>query len=278
MSPGRPPKEPPAVDVTSKALAEVSTVELSKIPFLSVASSRGLSRLAQKTRLVAFSAGDTIFNEGDPPLELFVIRSGEIRISMLTPTGEEEERRLLREGKLLGELGILGGHERTATAEAVTDTELWAIDREAFLEIYSNEPAVAIEVASTLAPYLLDNEVVAEDLLFLDLPGRVAKRLLSFLEKDGKNVHEVVASENLSRDQVGGALRNIGRGRQTDQTLAQIYSQLPDLAMMAGGTREKVTRILIEYERRGYLLNTEGNLILIDLDALRQIARRGASG
>ncbi len=277
MSPKPPqPEEVPAADVTMKALSEVSTAELETIPFLSVASHKGLSRLAQKTRLVSFKEDQIIFNEGDPPVELFVVRSGKVRISMHTPQGEDEERRVLREGKLLGELGILGGHARTATAEAVEPTELWAIDREAFLEIYTTEPAVAIEVASTLAPYLMDNDLVAEDVLFLDLPGRVAKRLVYFLDKD-KNVHGVVASENLSREQVAGALQNIGKGRQNDQTMDQIYSLLSELAMMAGGTREAVTRILLGFERRGYILNTEGNIILIDLDALQRISHQAGA-
>ncbi len=265
------PEGAPAADVTSKALAEVSTAELAEIPFLAAASHKGLSRLAQKVRLVSFPEGAVIFNEGDPPLELFVVRTGKVRISMHTPSGEDEERRVLGEGRLLGELGILGGHARTASAEAKEDTELWAIDREAFLELYTSEPAVSIEVASTLAPYLMDNDLVAEDLLFLDLPGRVAKRLLFFVDKD-KNVHTVVASENLTREQVAGALQNIGRGRQNDQTMAQLYSLLSELAMMAGGTREAVTRILIGFERRGYILNTEGNVIVIDPGAMTRIA------
>lgn len=260
-------------EIASKALSEVTPSELAEISFLSSASSRGLARIAERTRLTTAPEGTVIFREGDPPTELYVIRSGKVYISMATPEGGQEERRTLRKGSLLGELGILGGHERTATAEALEDTELWAIDREAFLELYQSEPAVSIQVASVLAPYLLDNDLVAEDLLFLDLPGRVAKRLLAWASAGDKDVHNVVASENMSKEDVAGALAQIARGRQDNQTLSQLYSRIDDLAMMSGGTRDTVVRVVTQFERRGLLLNTEGNIILIDRDALATIAR-----
>lgn len=268
-----------SANLASKALSETGGTadatrrELAQIPFLAVASARSLARLAETVKLIQVRAGETVFSQGDMPTQLFVVRSGHVAISIVFPGGSEEDRRTLGPGDLLGELGILGGHPRTATAVVVEDAELWAFERESFLELYNAEPAVGIQVAAALAPYVLDNDLVAEDLLFLDLPGRLAKRLLLFADEQDRRVHHVVASESMTVDQVAAALQGVAQSRPEAQTIDQLYADIETLAMLSGGTREAVTRLLVELERRGVLLNTEGNVILIDETALARIAR-----
>lgn len=257
----------------TKGIAEATRRELSSIPFLAVASARSLARLAETVQLVHAPRGKAVFEQGDLPAQLYVVRSGRVGISIVFPGGDEEERRSLGPGDLLGELGILGGHPRTATAVALEDSELWAIDREIFLDLYHAEPAVGIQVAAALAPYVLDNDLVAEDLLFLDLPGRVAKRLLAFADDPARRVHHVVPSESMTVEQVAAALKGVAQSRQEAQTMDHLYADVDNLAMLSGGTREAVIRLLVELERRGLLLNTEGNVMVINADGLARLAR-----
>ena len=240
------------------------------IPFLRDASARGRARVSERTQLVQFSSGAVVFDEGDPPEHLFVVAEGEIEVITTAPDGTEEVQRTLGPGRVLGELGILGGHARTATARAAEESSLWAIEREAFLEVYENEPSVSLSIASAMAAYLLDADVVAEDLLFLNLEGRVAKRLVGFLDADGTGVHRVTGTEAMSQDEVGATLQRMAKAlAEPDQS----YRHMDRLALLSGGSRAAVADVLGDMQRRGILISAEGDLIVIDLPQLEQLAR-----
>lgn len=239
------------------------------VPFLQGASARGRAQISQRMHLQTCSAGMVIFQEGDPPEFIYAISRGSIEVIAGLDQADAEVQRTLGPGRLLGELGILGGHARTATARAAEDSELWAIERDAFLELYETEPAVSVEVASAMAAYLLDADVVAGDLLFLDLGGRVAKRLLAFLEASGTGVHLVTATEEMSTKEVEDTLQRLARAMSEPQP----YSELERLAMLSGGSRSAVAEILSEMQRAGILIATEGNLIVIDKPKLEALAQ-----
>ena len=252
----------------SEEQTEVDGESLASVRFLSGASARGMARLEQRTEVVPFQPGELVFQEGDRPTHLFVVKSGLVEVFRVYDDEEEVQRRLGR-GELLGELGILGGHARSASVRAVEPTELWAIHREAFLELYEAEPAVSVEIATTLARYLLDVDEVAEDLLGLDLAGRVAKRLLALTRREGGRVYIAGASEGMSQEEVQSKLREVARARNA---LEADFDNLDELALMSGGTRSTVAGILAGFERDGLLVTAEGNVIVIDPDGLAQEA------
>lgn len=241
---------------------------LASIRFLSGASARGIARLEQRTEIVPFQPGELIFAEGDRPTHLFVVKSGRVEVFRIFD-GEEEVQRQLGRGELLGELGILGGHARSASVRALEPTEVWAIHREAFLELYESEPAVSVEIATTLARYLLDVDEVAEDLLGLDLEGRVAKRLLSLTTREGGRVYVAGASEGLTQEEVQEKLKEVARARNA---LEADFDNLDELALMSGGTRSTIAGILAGFERDGLVVTAEGNVIVIDPDGLAREA------
>jgi CRP-like cAMP-binding protein len=248
--------------------AESEQDSLASIRFFSGASARGLARLSQRTEVVPYEPGQLIFSEGDRPTHLFVIKSGRVQV-FRNYDGEEEVQRELGKGELLGELGILGGHGRSAAARALEPTQVWAIHREAFLELYEAEPAVSVEIATTLARYLLDADEVAEDLLGLDLEGRVAKRLLTLTRIEGGRVYVAGASEGMTQEEVRDRLRQVAQARNA---LEADFDNLDELALMSGGTRSTVAGILAGFERDGLVVTAEGNVIVIDADGLAQEA------
>ncbi|HJR45324.1 MAG TPA: Crp/Fnr family transcriptional regulator [Actinomycetota bacterium] len=238
------------------------------ISFLSGASARGRARVVEHTQLQQFAEGDVIFSEGDPPSALYVIQDGAVDVVSLLMDGTEEVQRTLGPGRILGELGILGGHARTATAKAAKPSALWAIEREAFLELYESEPTVAVEIATSMAVYLLDADVIAEDLLFLNLEGRVAKRLLMFLDAEGRGVYPVTATDTMSAEEVVERLREVAQSSSDIQP----YSNLETLALLSGGSQAGVAAILNDMQRRGLIITSEGNVIVIDEEGLERLA------
>lgn len=234
-----PAPPPPEADSASDVVAALASSR-----FLSVASRRSLARLAETATLITFPAGTALFNQKDLPTSVFVIHEGRVRVFRREPDGSVEELRTLAPGAIVGELGVLAGHRRTAAAEAIEDTTAWSIERGAFVEIFKSEPAVSIELAKMMAPYLMDDDAVAEDLLFLDLRARVAKRLLSVARGAG-------SVENPAREL-----------KLTDD----------NVAMMAGGTAEDVRYILSEMETNGLLRTEPGRIHLLDLDHLGSIS------
>ncbi|HVF53503.1 MAG TPA: Crp/Fnr family transcriptional regulator [Actinomycetota bacterium] len=217
---------------------------LANSPFLSVASKRALMRLAQAATVIDYEAGDTIFKQRDLPTEVYVIEAGAVQIYASGPDGEREDLRMLRSGEILGEMGVLAGHRRTASAAAVEPTRAWSIERGVFIEIFKSEPAVAIEIAKMMAPYLMDDDDVAEDMLFLDLRQRVAKRLTA-----------------------------VARAAGTPEAPAQtLRLSLEDVAMMAGGTAEDVSFILSEFETNGLIRAQWPEIYLIKPNELTSIA------
>lgn len=250
----------------------VDEESLSSVPFLAVATTKGMNRLSERTEVETYNEGDVIFAEGDPAAKLYVIKVGRVEVFTTLQDGTQEVNRTLGRKDMLGELGVLGGHPRSAGARAVEYTEVWAIEREAFLEMYESEPAVSVQVASGLAKYLLDAEMVAEDLLFLDLEGRVAKRLLAYAGQAESHIHHVTASGDMTEEQVEAALSELAKTRQSWEAS---YVGLARLAELSGGSRVAVGRIVENFERDGLIITAEGELILLKPQQLADLAKLG---
>ena len=244
------------------------SLTLKEIPFLTDASPRALARIRSAAQLIAYPAGAMIFREGDLPSHLCVIKSGGVDVIDVDLDGNEQVLRTLRPGQLLGELGILGGHSRSASARAAEDSEIWEIEREAFIEIYETEPAVGVEIAQVMAAYLLDADAIAEDLLFLDLQGRVAKRLLTLVDVVGSDVRRVVSTGERSEAEITQILKDAAsQGR-----FGGDFGQLERLAMLAGGTRRDVAQILTDMQENHLLVVAEGHIVLLDEPAIAMLA------
>ncbi|MFN3413504.1 MAG: cyclic nucleotide-binding domain-containing protein [Thermoanaerobaculum sp.] len=96
---------------------------------------------ALKAKLERFPAGTTIFKEGDPGYEMFIIFSGTVRISRIV-AGVEEELAKLKKGDFFGEMAVLEDYpERSATAQAVTEVEVLRLGKAELLEFLKNQKA-----------------------------------------------------------------------------------------------------------------------------------------
>ncbi len=206
-------------------MADVST--LRGVPFLAVLPPAELEALARQAHPRHYRAGTTIFHREDPGSTLHVIRKGRVKLTLASPEGREVTVGLLGPGDFFGELALLDGGPRSASVVALEPVETLTIDRGPFLDTLESHPEVAGALLAVLGERLRNTDELIQDILFLDLPARLAKRLLDLAEDHGQRVEEVV---------------------RIDVRLNQ-----SELAGIVGSTRESVTVRLNALRRAGII-------------------------
>jgi CRP-like cAMP-binding protein len=208
-----------------------------------------IQAMARTLRARRFRRGEVLFHEGDPGDALFVVASGAVKIAVPSEDGEEAILATLRRGDFLGELALLDGAPRSASAVALEATETLALPRDQFLALVATEPAIRDALLASLAGELRRLTTHVAELHFLDLTGRLAARLARLADEHGQQLP--------------------GGGVRLDAPLTQ-----SDLAAMIGATRQSVNKLLGEFEADGLLQMERDSIIVPNLDRLVRAARR----
>ena len=176
-------------------------------------------REARRTRRTRRYRRNTyLFHQGDDSPEVFFLVRAGWRSARILETGHRQLHTTLDRPQFFGELGVLGGMPRTAAALALEESNVWVVPAPAFLEFLSEEPTASRSLLRALARQVQSHEAFVEDLLYLDLKGRVAKRLLQLVSP---SLDELPA----------------GRCRRCPSIVTHA-----DLASLCGGSRENVTQ------------------------------------
>lgn len=208
-----------------------------------------LQSLARNLRTRRFKRGEVLFHEGDPGDALFIVASGAVKVALPSEEGEEAILATLRRGDFLGELALLDGAPRSASAIALEATEMLALPREKFRALVADEPAIREALLVALAREIRRLTTRVAELHFLDLTGRLAAHLARLADEHGERMAD--GSTRLRAPLTQG-----------------------DLAAMIGATRQSVNKLLGDFVDEG-LLRMEGDTIVVpDLAALTQAARR----
>jgi CRP-like cAMP-binding protein len=178
---------------------------LADVPLLAHADPPLIDRLASTAYPKKLSRGQILFVEGEPCDALYVVRSGRLKISVTSPQGDELVLAVHGPGESIGELSLVDGGTRSAGATAVEDTELVSLPRDAFLSMLRDSPDAAIALAQDLAATLRRLTTSAADLVFLDLPRRLAKLLVTG-DVDGLAQAQVAARLGVGRQSLNKAL------------------------------------------------------------------------
>jgi CRP-like cAMP-binding protein len=186
---------------------------------------------------------DHLFREGDPGDALHVVVDGKVKISRTAVDGRENVLAILGPGDLLGELAIFDSQRRGATATAVTDSTLATLNEADFHAWVAECPSAAVELLRALAVRLRQTNEAMADLVFTDVPGRVAKTLLALADKFG------------------------GEGGRVEHDLTQ-----EELAQLVGASRETVNKALSEFAARGWLRLDGRAVVVLDRDRLARRA------
>jgi CRP/FNR family transcriptional regulator, cyclic AMP receptor protein len=238
-------------DLAVGRMGPTSAIELlAKTPLFGVLSAEDLEELARATRTRAYDRGDIIFHKDDPGYTLYVIVSGAVKISVSSVEGDEIILTILTSGQFFGEMALFDDQPRSADAEAIQATEVVTVQREDLLRLLEKRPRMAItQLLKLLAQRLRATDELLQDAAFLDIPARLAKRLLDLAEAHGEK------TQNGTRISL----------RLTQQ----------DLASMIGARRENVNRALAYYQSRGWLSKSGGYFVILNEPRLRDRSERG---
>jgi len=221
---------------------------LASIPFFSGLGPAALQRVAAGMRARHFRRNEVIFHLGDPGDALFIIVSGEVKISLPSNSGDEAILVRLQQGDVFGELALLDGAPRSATATSIGAVEAVVLPREQFRELIADEPVVRDALLASLAGELRRLTTQVEELHFLDITGRLAACLVRLASDHGTTLDD-------------GGIR-LGTLKQAD------------LAAMVGSTRQSVNKLLGQFSGDGLLRLERDAIVVTDLDGLARASRR----
>ncbi|MBK6885675.1 MAG: Crp/Fnr family transcriptional regulator [Tetrasphaera sp.] len=212
----------------------------------------GLNEQATQDLLTAMTPlrmerGDELFHEGDPGDRLYVITEGKVKLGRTSSDGRENLLAILGPGEMFGELSLFDPGPRTATATAVAETQLVGLTNDQLHAYLSRHPNVALTLLAALARRLRRTNENVADLVFTDVPGRVAKALLELSGRFGRPVEEgILVAHDLTQE---------------------------ELAQLVGASRETVNKALADFATRGWIKLEARAVLLLDLDRLRRRAR-----
>src|SRR6266513_1425955 len=159
---------------------------LSRAPLFEPLDDEGARALRAGVVDVQLARGDRLFDEGDAGDRLYVILDGKIKLTRAAPDGRENLLSVLGPGDMFGELSLFDPRPRTASATALTDTRLAAMAHDALRPWLTGRPEVAMHLLRALAQRLRRANDVMADLVFTDVPGRVARALLDLADRFGQ--------------------------------------------------------------------------------------------
>lgn len=202
-----------------------------------------LARVVATGRIRTYRAGSYVTMQGDPSSEVFMLLEGRLEIATSSSSSGSQLQGRLEPVRLFGELGVFAETERTASVLCLDEARIWVLEREAFISLVSEVPTLAIGLLRAFARQVIAKETSADDLVWLDLKGRLAKRLLQLARDDGPD--GVPAVPPISQ---------------------------ADLASLCGVTRESVSKTLAGFGRRGIVRRDGRRYLLLDPDALERLA------
>ena len=191
--------------------------------------------------------GDVLFAEGDPGDRLYVVVDGKMKLGRTSGDGRENLLAILGPGEMFGELSLFDPGPRTASATAVTEARLLGLGHDDLQPWLRHNPEVAGQLLSALARRLRRTNEAMADLVFSDVPGRVAKALLDLARRFG-----------VQRDD----------GVHVTHDLTQ-----EELAQLVGASRETVNKALADFQQRGWIRHEARAVVLRDVDRLSRRSR-----
>jgi CRP/FNR family cyclic AMP-dependent transcriptional regulator len=219
--------------------ADVTAI-LRRTRLFSSVTGRDLETVAGASRLRTFRRGQVVFTMGDPGDTLVVVVSGRVKVVVRSADGGELTLAIVGADGTFGELSIADGGPRSADAETLETSELLFLPCNAIQKICASDPTAAQALTNSIAAALRRLTEAASDLVFLDLPRRVAKTLLHQAKDDHGAIHLDLRQE--------------------------------ELAHQVGGSRQSINAALRGFERRGWIKVDDRGVTVTHAAALSQFA------
>jgi CRP/FNR family cyclic AMP-dependent transcriptional regulator len=220
---------------------------LSQAPLFEALSEDDARALRADVIQVRLTRGERLFAEGDDGDKLYIILRGKIKLTRAAHDGRENLLSVHGPGEMFGELSLFDPTPRTASATAITDATLAGLTHVDLRTWLSSRPEVAMHMLGALAQRLRRINDIKADLVFTDVPGRVAKALLDLATRFGTQQDA---------------------GIQVNHDLTQ-----EELAQLVGASRETVNKALADFAARGWLHISARSVLIVDSERLRKRAR-----
>ncbi|MGQ0467702.1 MAG: Crp/Fnr family transcriptional regulator [Sporichthyaceae bacterium] len=218
-----------------------------KAPLFAALEEEAATAVRRSMIEVNLGRGQILFREGDFGDRLYVVAEGKIKIGRSSSDGRESLLSVLGPGDMFGELTVFDPDARMGTASAVTDSRLYSLSADNLRPWLAQRPDVSMALLRQLSRRLRRSSEVVSDLVFSDVPGRVAKSLLDLSERFGIATDEGVhVAHDLTQE---------------------------ELAQLVGASRETVNKALADFSGRGWLRLEARAVVILDVDRLRRRAR-----
>nr|WP_202511764.1 Crp/Fnr family transcriptional regulator [Streptomyces sp. SID3343] len=220
---------------------------LQRAPLFAALEDEDAAELRASMTEVALERGDSLFHEGDPGDRLYVVIEGKIKLHRSSNDGRENMLAVLGPGEMFGELSLFDPGPRTATATALTDVRLLGLGHSDLQPWLTGRPKVAAALLRAIARRLRRTNESLGDLVFSDVPGRVAKALLDLSRRFGVPADEGIhVAHDLTQE---------------------------ELAQLVGASRETVNKALADFASRGWLRLEARAVVLMDVERLSRRSR-----
>ena len=229
-----------------EGLVTETGVGLANTPLFAALDDDAAAALRSCMNETKVARGRTLFNEGDPGDKLYVVTEGKIKLGRTAADGRENLLAVLGPGEMFGELSLFDPGPRTATATAVTDTTVLGLGHGDLQPWLTGRPEVASHLLGALAQRLRRTNEAMADLVFSDVPGRVAKALLDLARRFGVQAED---------------------GLHVTHDLTQ-----EELAQLVGASRETVNKALADFASRGFLRLEARAVVILDIERLSRRA------
>jgi CRP-like cAMP-binding protein len=201
-----------------------------------------VSAVTQDLRRAEFESGRTIFAQGDPGDDLYIVLAGRVKIGRRAVGGGLNLLTIMGPSDMFGELSIFDPGPRTLSAVAISDVRVVTMDRDALRRWITDRPEIAVQLLRVLARRLRRTNNDLADLIFTDVAGRVAKRLLQLAQRFGV--------------QEDGA------------TLVTHGLTVEEIAQLAGAPPETVHKVLDDFTIRGWIRVQGNGVVITDSESL----------
>jgi len=203
--------------------------------------------LGNQFEVIQAPRGTTLFQEGEPGDSLYIVLEGKVKLGRRSSDGRENLVAVMGPADQFGELSLFDPGPRTATAVVVTDARLARLPKQALQTWVQERPQIAIQLLHVIARRLRRTNTMLADLIFVDVPGRVAKQLLLLAQKFGSV--------------------DSGQLRVTHDLTQE------ELAQLVGASRETVNKALADFASRGWLRLEGKSVVILDRERLARRAR-----
>jgi CRP/FNR family transcriptional regulator, nitrogen oxide reductase regulator len=222
---------------------------LAALPVFAGLSDRDWEKIGDLFSERQYQKDDYIFLEGEAPQALYVVRSGKVKVLRHSPDGKDVVLRMTGPGQLLGSVAVFDGGGYPGTAQAIEDCTLLVISRNDCLTLVTRYPVFALAVINDMGIRLRSSAEQIRSLAVERVEQRIARTLLKLGQTTGADSSE---------------------GRVIELPLTR-----QDVADMTGTTVETTIRVMSKFRRENLIFTRRGKVVLVDLDALQDIAELG---